>query len=69
MNINIENCLKQNLPKRLSWLGDQLVTHLRQFRDRCARGEIIAAVDEFFDCYRFSDNQCSSDWRKTKEIP
>lgn len=64
--MNLENCLRNELPSQLDWLRDQLVAHLKEVRDRCAKGDMHAAVNEFFDCYRFSDNQCSECWRDVK---
>jgi len=69
VNINIENCLKNELPPRLRWLGDKLTVHLKDLRNRCATDvptNAMEAIDEFFDHYRFSDNQCSDDWRDVK---
>jgi len=69
MNINIENCLKNELPPNLRWLGDQLIAHIRELRDRSARGEMYAATNEFLDCYRLGDNQCADHWSHTDATP
>lgn len=57
MRINLENCLRNELPGNLDWLREQLVSHLKELRDRAGKGEMIAVLHEFFDLYRFDDNQ------------
>ena len=61
MNMNIENCLRNELPPNLRWLGDQLVGHLKELRDRARDGQMAAVLHEFFNCYRFDDNQQDAD--------
>lgn len=69
MRMNIENCLRHELPERLRWLGDQLVDHLKQLRDGFLAGNTEAIVDEFFDLYRFNDSQCADNWREIRPSP
>ncbi len=61
MNMNIENCFRHELPPNLQWLGDQLVAHLKELRDRSRAGNMAAVLHEFFNCYRFDDNQNDDD--------
>ena len=61
MRMNLENCLRNELPRNLDWLRDQLIGHLKELRDRARKGEMIAVLHEFFDCYRFDDNQMDVD--------
>jgi hypothetical protein len=59
--MNLENCLRNELPQRLTWLSEQLVRHLKELRDRARKGEGLAALHEFFDLYRFDDSQLDGD--------
>ena len=63
MRFNVENCMRNELPPRLRWFRDQLVTHLKEIRARALAGDTVAVVDEFLDCYRLDDNQCGETWR------
>lgn len=56
MRVNIENCAKTGNARNKSWLLDELVRNLKEVRDRVAAGD-MAAVAEFFDLFRFNDNQ------------
>jgi hypothetical protein len=59
--MNLENCLRNELPPNLAWLRNQLVSHLKELRDRARKGEMIAVLHEFFNLYRFDDNQQDND--------
>lgn len=59
--MNLENCLRNELPPNLDWLRNQLIDHMKELRDRARKGEMLAVLHEFFDCYRFDDNQLEPD--------
>lgn len=61
MRMNIENCLRNELPPNLDWLREQLIGHLKELRDRARKGEMAAVLHEFFNLYRFDDNQMDND--------
>lgn len=64
MRINLENCLRNELPPNLTWLRDQLISHLKELRDRAREGEMddnVEVFHEFFNLYRFDDNQMDND--------
>lgn len=61
MQMNLENCLRNELPKNLDWLRDQLVSHLKELRDRARKGQMSAVLHEFLNLYRFDDNQMDND--------
>lgn len=57
MRINIENALAQ-MPagEGNRFVLKELIRHLKELRDRTDAGD-LGAVGEFFELYRFSDNQ------------
>jgi hypothetical protein len=59
--MNLENCLRSELPPNLDWLRNQLVGHLKELRDRARKGEVLQVLHEFFDCYRFDDSDKEPD--------
>lgn len=61
MRWNIENCLRCELPPNLDWLVKQLIGDLKELRDRARKGEMAAVLHEFFNLYRFDDNQMDND--------
>lgn len=61
MRMNLENCLRNELPSNLDWLREQLIGHLKELRDRARKGEMAAVLHEFFNLYRFDDNQIDAD--------
>ena len=61
MRMNLENCLRNELPRNLDWLREQLIGHLKELRDRARKGEMVAVFHEFFNLYRFDDNQMGND--------
>ena len=61
MRMNLENCLRNELPPKLDWLRNQLIDHLKELRDRSREGQMAAVLHEFFNLYRFDDNQADVD--------
>lgn len=61
MRMNLENCLRNELPKNLDWLREQLIGHLKEVRDRGRAGQMVSVLHEFFNLYRFDDNQMDDD--------
>lgn len=58
MRVNIENAVRHSQAKGgHAFLLAELVRHLKELRDRTDRGD-MTAVTEFFELYRFDDNQC-----------
>ena len=57
MRVNIENAAAQHDPSMKPWLLDELVRNLKELRDRSNAGDMEAAVTEFFEVFRFNDNQ------------
>lgn len=57
MKLNIENCAKNGSEGTKAWALDELVRNLKEMRDRSNAGDMQAAVTEFFEVFRFSDNQ------------
>jgi len=57
MRINIENAIRSmDLRKEDRFVLEELVKHMQQFRDRALEGD-PTVLAEFFNLYRFSDNQ------------
>lgn len=61
MRMNLENCLRNELPPNLTWLREQLIRHLKEVRDRARKDQMAAVLHEFFNLYRFDDNQTDED--------
>jgi hypothetical protein len=59
--MNLENCLRNELSPNLDWLRNQLIGHLKEVRDRSRKGEMASVLHEFFNLYRFDDNQLDDD--------
>lgn len=59
MRVNIENAAAMRDPAMKPWLLDELVRNLKELRDRSNAGDMEAAVTEFFEVFRFNDNQTS----------
>ena len=57
MRLNIENCARNGDEGAKAWALDELVRNLKEMRDRSNSGDMQAAVTEFFEVFRFSDNQ------------
>ena len=57
MRLNIENCARNGDEGVKAWALDELVCNLKEMRDRSNAGDMHAAVTEFFEVFRFSDNQ------------
>lgn len=57
MRINIENAARCAFTaKQAKWVLGELVKNLKELRDRTQNGD-LSALDEFFDLYRFNDNE------------
>jgi hypothetical protein len=61
MRMNLEHCLRCELPPELDWLREQLVRHLKELRDRARAENAVAVLHEFFNLYRFDDNEIYTD--------
>ena len=59
MRVNIENAASSRDASLTPWLLDELVRNLKEMRDRSNAGDMQAAVTEFFEVFRFNDNQTS----------
>lgn len=57
MKLNIENASHSDDDGVRSWVLDELVRNLKELRDRSNAGDMEAAVTEFFEVFRFNDNQ------------
>lgn len=57
MRVNIENAAANCDPESKPWLLDELVRNLKEMRDRSNAGDMASAVAEFFEVFRFNDNQ------------
>ncbi len=57
MRLNIENCANNGCEDSKAWALDELVRNLKELRDRSNAGDMHAAVSEFFEVFRFNDNQ------------
>lgn len=56
MKVNIENCANRGSSRDKAWVLGELVRNLKELRDRTDAGD-MAALDEFFDLFVFSDSQ------------
>jgi len=58
MRINIENFVRMSCKRgQTSVVFGHLVEHMKELRRRTLAGD-MSALNEFFELYRFSDNQC-----------
>jgi len=58
MRINIENAIRHTeMPKEGRFVMEELIKHMKQFRDRALEGDPVVLA-EFFNLYRFDDDQC-----------
>ena len=55
MRVNIENAARGD-SRTQKWVLDELVANLKELRDRTDAGDMVA-LREFFDVFRFDDNQ------------
>jgi hypothetical protein len=55
MKVNIENAARGD-SRTQKWVLDELVSNLKELRDRTDAGD-MAALREFFDLFRFDDSQ------------
>lgn len=56
MRVNIENCAARGDRRMKAWCLEELVKNLKELRDRTDAGD-MKALAEFFDLFRFNDNQ------------
>lgn len=64
MKVNVEG-LVANCGARRGWdFGlNELVENLKRLRAMAANGDGEAGLDNFFDLYRFRDNETKENWR------
>jgi len=62
MRVNIENCARNSGPDHYGWQFRELVKHLKVLREGLKEGDQSVGA-QFFNLYRFDDNERGEDWR------
>ena len=68
MRTNLERCLNNALSAN-RWLAVELIGNLKELRDRSRAGGMMQALHEFFNLYRFADNEQAEDGLWTDPNP